>query len=63
MTSQPEKHTIAINMLPNISRSKDKQTIEFGQLIEYNGRNILVKKDTQNGVKKPFPGPLLKNKN
>ena len=63
MTSQPEKHTIAINMLPNISRSKDKQTIEFGQLIEYNGRNILVKKDTQNVVKKPFPGPLLKNKN
>ena len=63
MTSHPEKHTITIKILPNISRSKDKQTIEFGQLIEYNVRKILVRNDTQNVVKKLFPDPLLKNKN
>ena len=34
MTSQPGKQTIAIHMLPNISRSKGNQTMRFGQLIE-----------------------------
>ena len=34
MASQPEKQTIVIQILPNISRSKDKQTTKFGQLIE-----------------------------
>ena len=36
MTSQPGKQTIAIHMLPNISRSKRNQTIKFSQLLEYN---------------------------
>ena len=31
-------------MLPNISRSKGNQTIKFGQLIEYNMRNIFLEK-------------------
>ena len=30
--------------LTNISRSKDKQTMKFGQLIEYNMRNIFLEK-------------------
>ena len=30
MTSQPGKQTIAIQILPNISRSKGNQTIKFG---------------------------------
>ena len=30
--------------LPNISRSKVNQTIIFGQLIEYNIRDILLEK-------------------
>ena len=30
------KHTIQIHILPNTSRSKDNQTMKFGQLIEYN---------------------------
>ena len=34
MTSQPGKETIAIYILPNISRSKDNQTMKFGQSIE-----------------------------
>ena len=44
MTSQPGWQTIAIHLLPNISRSKDNQTMKFGQLIEYNMRNIFVEK-------------------
>ena len=36
MTSQPGKQTIAINMLPIISRSKDNQIMKFGQFMKYN---------------------------
>ena len=36
MTSQPGKQVIVTNILPNTSRSKDNQTMKFGQLIEYN---------------------------
>ena len=35
MTSEPEKQTIAMHILPNISRNKSNQTMKFGQLIEY----------------------------
>ena len=35
MASQPGQKTIAIYILPNISRNKGKQTIKFGQLKEY----------------------------
>ena len=35
MTSQPGQQTIAIDILPNISRSKDNQAMTFGQLTEY----------------------------
>ena len=44
MVSQPGLQTIAIHMLVNISQSKDNQTMKFGQLIEYNKRNILLQK-------------------
>ena len=44
MTSQPGKHKIAIHIFPNISRSLVNQTIKFGQLIEYNVRNIFLEK-------------------
>ena len=40
MTSQPENLIIAIPILPNISKSKGNQIMKFGQLIEYNMRNI-----------------------
>ena len=42
MKSQPGQQTIAIHKLPNISRSKGKQTIRHGQLTEYNKRNIFL---------------------
>ena len=44
MTSQPGKKTIAIDILPSISKSKDNQTIQFGQLLEYHMRNNFIEK-------------------
>ena len=35
--------------------------MKFGQLIEYNMRNIFLKNHTQNVVEKLFPDPFLKN--
>ena len=42
MTSHSGCQTAAINKLPNISRSKGKQTMKLGQLIEYNKRNTFL---------------------
>ena len=44
MTSEPGKQTIAIYIFPFISRSKDNQTVKFGQLIKYNMRKIFLEK-------------------
>ena len=44
MTSQTRTQAITINILPDISRNKSNQTMKFGQLIEYNMKNILLKK-------------------
>ena len=33
-----------IHILPNISRSQVNQRMKFGQLIEYNMRNIFIEK-------------------
>ena len=44
MTSQPGEQIITSHMLPNISRNKGNQAIKFGQLIEYNKRNIFLQK-------------------
>ena len=44
MRSQTRQQIIQIHILPNISRSKDNQTMKFGQLIEYNMRNIFLEK-------------------
>ena len=43
-TSQPEKQTIAIDILLYISRSKDNKTVKLGQLIEYNMRKVFLEK-------------------
>ena len=42
MSSQSEKQTIAIQILCNIWRRKDNETIKFGQLIKYNMKNIFL---------------------
>ena len=44
MMSQARQKTITIKILPNISRSKDKEGIKFGQLIEYNLKKIFLQK-------------------
>ena len=44
MTSQPGKQTFATHILSNIPRSKGNQTMKFGQLVEYDMRNIFLQK-------------------
>ena len=44
MTSQPGELTIVIHILPNISGNESNETMKFGQLIEYNMRNIILEK-------------------
>ena len=44
MTSQHGLQTITIHILLNISQSKGNQTMKYGQLTEYNQRNIFVQK-------------------
>ena len=43
-TSQPDKETITICLLPNISKSKGNQIRKFALLINYNMRNIFLEK-------------------
>ena len=54
---------ITIHILSNISRSKDNQTIKFGQLLKYNMKKLISKNHTQNVVGKVVPGPFLKYQN
>ena len=49
MTSQPGWQTVAIHLLPNISRSKGNETMRF------------TKTHLQNMVERVFPDPFLKN--
>ena len=42
MTSQPDQQAVKINILTNISRSKENQAMQFGQLTEYHMRNIFL---------------------
>ena len=38
------KQTIAIHVMPYISRSKNNQTMKFGQLTEYDMKKIFLEK-------------------
>ena len=60
MMSQPGKETIAIHVLPFISRSKDNQAVKFGQLIEYNMRKILPEKSYSKYGRETSPKPFSK---
>ena len=53
MRFQTRKQTVAIHILPNISRSKGNQ--EFGQLIKYNMKNNFCEKSCKNMVRKLVP--------
>ena len=58
MMSQTGKQTIAIHTLPNISGSKGNKTMKFGQLKEYNMRNIFLKKSYTKFGGKGIPRPF-----
>ena len=60
MTSQRGQQTIAIHILLNISRSKSNQAMKFGQLIEYNMRNIFIEKSYTKCAGETIPRPLSK---
>ena len=49
--------------MPNISRSKGNQAMKFGQLIEYNTRNIFIEKSYAKCAGETIPDPYLKNQN
>ena len=55
MTSQPGKQTTAIHILPYISRSKDNQTVKFGQLIEHNIKHFFLEKSHSKCVGETSP--------
>ena len=63
MTLQPGKQVIAIHILPNISGSKGSQTMKFGPLIEYNTRNIFLKKSFTKYGGETIPRPFSKKSN
>ena len=60
MTSQLGQQTIAIHILPSISRSKDNQRMKFGQLIEYNLRKTFVEKSYTKCAAETIPRPSSK---
>ena len=61
MTSQPDYQTIAIQILPNISRSKGNQTMKLGQSVEYNMRHtFVVEKSYTKYDEKTIPAPFFK---
>ena len=45
--TQLAEQTTAVHVFPNISRSENSQAMKFIQLIEYNTRNIFLKKSYQ----------------
>ena len=56
---QPGLQTLEIHILPNISQSKCNQTMNFGQLIEYNKRNIFFKNYVENEARRLVPDLFL----
>ena len=60
MMSQIGKQTIAIHTLINISRNKRNQTMKYGQLIEYNIRNIFLKNSYATCDGETIPRPFSK---
>ena len=58
-TSQPGLQTTEMHIFPNISQSKDNQTIKIGQLIEYNKRYIFLQKLCENEVGRLVPDLFL----
>ena len=60
MTSQTGLQTITIHIFTNILRSKGNQAMKFGQLTEYNMRNIFLKKSYTKCGRETIPRPFSK---
>ena len=60
MTSQTGQQVISIHILPNISNNKEEEKMTFGQLIEYNMRNIFLEKSYTKCGGKTSPIPFYK---
>ena len=60
MTSKPGQQTIAEFVLPNASRSKDYQTMQFGQPIEFILRKIFLQKSHTKCGGETMPMPISK---
>ena len=60
--SQTGKQMITIHIMSNICKSKGNQTIKFGQLTEYNMRNILFFEKSYKKCGR-VPDLFLKNQN
>ena len=60
MTSQTVQLIIIIHILANISSNKDNQKMKFGQLIEYNMRNIFLEKSYTKDVGDASPRAFYK---
>ena len=56
--SQTGKQTIAMHILSDISRCKGNQTMKFGQLMEYNMRNIFLEKSYTKRGEETIPRPF-----
>ena len=63
MTWQTGKQTNAINILRNISRYRINQTMKFGQLVEYNIRNIYLNRSYTKCGGNTIPKVFSKNSN
>ena len=55
ITSQTGIQIITIHVLSSISRSNGNKTIEFGQLIDYNIKNLLHEKLCTKSDRQPSP--------
>ena len=61
MTPQTGQQIITIHILSSISGSKGNQKIQFGQLIEYNMKNIFLEKSYSKCGGEASPKPFYKN--
>ena len=60
ITTQRDKETITIRILPNISRSIDIQPMKFVQLIEYNMKKLFLEKLNTKCGREASPWPFYK---
>ena len=64
MTSRTGQQIITIHVLFNIARRKNNKTMKFGQIEEYNTRNIFLEKSYTKCDGEATPGPFYeKSKN